>query len=68
MLFSAQEGISVPPAIPGLPTGQNAAESLGTAGSDTSGAVLSSVSGIALAGWICNSPAAMNVVFWRKRR
>jgi hypothetical protein len=34
MLFSAQEGISVPPAIPGLPTGQNAAESLGTAGSD----------------------------------
>ena len=27
-----QEGISVPPAMPGLPTGQNAAESLGRAG------------------------------------
>src|ERR1035437_6313473 len=47
---------------------RNALESPGRAGAVYPARLILLASRIALAGWICNSPAATNVVFGRKRR
>src|ERR1035441_297108 len=70
--FSAPGRYPVISAIPGLPTSPNAAESLGRAVAVCParlfllGYTFEGPAG--LGGWICNSPAAKNVVLGRERR
>src|ERR1035441_2610793 len=61
-LFSAQEGPPFYRLFQVFPTGQSAAERLGRAGAVCPARLSRLGSRITLAAWICNSPAATNVL------